>query len=92
MRRRRKRRKLFVSAVSYRPLTFRPIPDLDIPALPPAHISFGQDGSAKASSSSSVLPTGPKKHGKGKERAAELELDNRPYERELSKREKAAVS
>jgi hypothetical protein len=39
-----------------------------------------------------VLPEGSKKKGKGKERAPELELDNRPYERELSKREKAAVS
>lgn len=70
----------------------RPIPDITIANLPRAHISFAADGSAKASASELVLAKPKPNKDKGKASASELELDNRAYERPLSKREKAAVS
>jgi hypothetical protein len=74
---------------------------LTIPKLPKAHITFTNDGSARASSSGTALlpakSAGSSSHRatpslKGKEKAVELEPDNIPYEREMSKREKAHVS
>ncbi|WVW84987.1 hypothetical protein I302_107023 [Kwoniella bestiolae CBS 10118] len=71
-----------------------PIPDLSIPTLPKAHLSFTQDGRAQAFTKLPELAqAGPSKRStiEGKKReVAAPELDDRPYERELSKREKAA--
>lgn len=84
----------------------RPIPDITISNLPKSHLSFTQDGSALASKPNSILGgntpqagsssngrTGNgNRNGKGKAVERVPELDNRPYERELSRREQAAVS
>lgn len=73
-----------------------PIPDLSVPQLPKPHLSFTQDGKAQASTKLPELGrAGPSKKpiSEGKKREDAIpELDDRPYERELSKREKAAVS
>ncbi|RXK41531.1 hypothetical protein M231_01239 [Tremella mesenterica] len=75
----------------------RPIPGVAITNLPKPYITFRKDGSAHAINPSPVA--GPSKGDrhyngetgrKGVRAKLELELDNRPYERELSKREKAA--
>lgn len=68
-----------------------PIPDLAIPVLPKAHLSFGANGAAKASTSLPEVPhAGPSRHSQAHGKA--MELDDRPYERSLTKKEKAAVS
>ncbi|ORY30600.1 Fcf2 pre-rRNA processing-domain-containing protein [Naematelia encephala] len=62
-----------------------PIPDLSIPNLPAPHLSFIADGSAKAPTAAPKVPNAAlRKSAEG------LELDDRPYEKEPSKREKAA--
>lgn len=67
----------------------RPIPDIKVPALPAPYMTYHADGSARASSSKTLSrPSGLQKP----KTVAELEVDDRPYEREPSKREKAAVS
>ncbi|KAL7420533.1 dTDP-fucopyranose mutase [Cryptotrichosporon argae] len=55
-----------------------PIPDLAVPALPAQHLAFNPDGSARAAASVPQVV-----------RSDVPELDAQPYERELSKREKA---
>ncbi|KAK6907773.1 hypothetical protein I203_101774 [Kwoniella mangroviensis CBS 8507] len=71
-----------------------PIPDLSVPQLPKPHLSFTQDGKAQAATKLPELgQAGPSKKSipEGKKREVAIpELDDRPYERELSKREKAA--
>ncbi|WVF68780.1 hypothetical protein IAT40_003552 [Kwoniella sp. CBS 6097] len=72
-----------------------PIPDLSIPGLPKPHLTFTQDGRASASTQlPSTSQAGPSKRPlegrKAQKAIAVPELDDRPYERELSKREKAA--
>ncbi|KAK4683740.1 hypothetical protein P7C73_g6488, partial [Tremellales sp. Uapishka_1] len=72
-----------------------PIPDIAIPSLPTPHLSFNNDGTAKAAVH--LLPTsqaGPSKlraHVVGGTPGKEApELDRGTYEKALSKREKAA--
>ncbi|WVQ96307.1 hypothetical protein IAU59_003411 [Kwoniella sp. CBS 9459] len=72
-----------------------PIPDLSIPTLPKPHLAFTLDGRASASMQvPSTARAGPSKRPiearKAQKAIAVPELDDRPYERELSKREKAA--
>jgi hypothetical protein len=69
----------------------RPIPDISVPALPQAHLSFDKDGRARASPSEATLLAKKSVKAKGKEKAIAPELDNRPYEKEVSKRQKAKV-
>ncbi|WRT68053.1 uncharacterized protein IL334_005028 [Kwoniella shivajii] len=70
-----------------------PIPDLSVPTLPRAHLSFTKDGKALAHTRLPEVtragPSRPPIEGKKKEIPVP-ELDDRPYERQLSKREKAA--
>ena len=73
-------------------LTFRPIPDINVPTLPRPHLSFGEDGRAQAAPSEATLLATKSAKARGKERATAPELDNRPYEKEVSKRQKAKVS
>jgi hypothetical protein len=92
------RRVLLIVSVVFEPRSpLRPIPDIAVPKLPTPHLLFSDDGSARASAQppaagpsrprmSSSVPNG----SKTSEHA--LEIDDRPYERELTKREKAAVS
>ncbi|WWC62873.1 uncharacterized protein I303_105471 [Kwoniella dejecticola CBS 10117] len=70
-----------------------PIPDLSVPRLPKAHLSFTQDGKAQAYNKLPELgQAGPSRRplDTRKKDIPVPELDDRPYERELSKREKAA--
>ena len=63
---------------------------MTIPLLPRPHLSFNEDGTARASLDVPNLNhAGPSKHRSSDIKAPEL--DSRPYERELTKREKAAV-
>ena len=71
-----------------------PIPDIAITKLPTPHLSFTADGTAKAAEPRSIIagPSRPKsKSGTTAKLAPAPELDSRPYERKLSKKEKAAV-
>ena len=67
--------------------TFRPIPNLKIPTLPTPYLAYRHDGTAISSGS---------KHRTDRAVAgkpaipATFELDDRPYVKELSKRQKAA--
>ncbi|WWC88394.1 uncharacterized protein L201_003305 [Kwoniella dendrophila CBS 6074] len=72
-----------------------PIPDLSIPKLPKAHLAFTEDGKAQAHTSiPEVAQAGSSKSKRpiiGKKKQIPIpELDDRPYEKPLSKREKAA--
>ncbi|OCF37305.1 hypothetical protein I316_01214 [Kwoniella heveanensis BCC8398] len=72
-----------------------PIPDLSIPKLPKPHLAFTQDGRASASTqlplTTRAVPSKRTIEGRKARTAMVIpELDDRPYERELSKREKAA--
>lgn len=78
---RKLRRRKFCRVSLSSALTGRPIPDIDIPALPAPVLTLNVDGTASTS-----RPAGASRKGKA------LELDSREYERPLSKREKAAVS
>ncbi|KIR53008.1 nucleolar protein [Cryptococcus gattii Ru294] len=69
-----------------------PIPDLTVPKLPKTYLSFSKEGRAQtstpvpsASAGSSRLPS----RSSSFEKTPAPELDDRPYERPLSKREKA---
>ncbi|WWD18730.1 hypothetical protein CI109_103184 [Kwoniella shandongensis] len=67
-----------------------PIPDLSIPNLPKPHLSFSKDGRASAATTlPQVTEAGPSKRRMQSQTEVPVpELDNRPYERELSRREK----
>ncbi|WVR06583.1 hypothetical protein IAU60_003615 [Kwoniella sp. DSM 27419] len=76
-----------------------PIPDLAVPKLPKAHLSFTDDGRAAAATQIPSVPSsaqaGPSKRPtvvkkKSEKDLAAPELDDRPYEKQLSKREKAS--
>lgn len=66
-----------------------------MPNLPRPHLMFGDDGTATAAPT--VPEAGPSRPRKAVEKGARqvdehgLELDDRPYERTLTKKEKAAV-
>ncbi|KAE8542112.1 hypothetical protein D1P53_001593 [Cryptococcus gattii VGV] len=69
-----------------------PIPDLTVPKLPKTYLSFSKEGRAQTftpvpsvSAGSSRLPS----RSSSSEKTPVPELDDRPYERPLSKREKA---
>ncbi|WWC71032.1 uncharacterized protein I206_104985 [Kwoniella pini CBS 10737] len=69
-----------------------PIPDLSVPKLPKAHLSFTQDGKAQAFTKLPELgQAGPSRRPMDDRKKVDApELDDRPYEKELSKREKRA--
>ncbi|ODN93468.1 nucleolar protein [Cryptococcus wingfieldii CBS 7118] len=67
-----------------------PIPDLSIANLPKTHLSFTKEGQAKATipvPSVASSSAGPSKRGPTSNKSQEL--DDRPYEPQLSKKEKA---
>jgi hypothetical protein len=68
---------------------YRPIPDISITKMPKPHLSFSADGSARATDAPLII-AGPSRSRSNKETKIP-ELDVRPYERTMSKREKAAV-
>lgn len=81
----------------------RPIPRMTVAGLPAPSLVFSKDGSAKAGPSRLPTANGHKKSESAVTNPSEQtartgvagpipELDNRPYERPLSKREKANVS
>ena len=70
-------------------LIYRPIPDISITKMPKPHLSFSADGSARATGAPLII-AGPSRSRSNKETKIP-ELDVRPYERTMSKREKAAV-
>ncbi|WVQ73476.1 hypothetical protein IAR50_003048 [Cryptococcus sp. DSM 104548] len=68
-----------------------PIPDLAITNVPKTHLSFTKEGQAKATipvPSVASSSAGPSKRGSALQKPAQ-ELDDRPYERPMSKKEKA---
>jgi len=64
-----------------------PIPDMNVPTLPRPHLSFDKTGRAQAHAQ--LAEAGPSRR-RSTDQAPEP--DDRPYQRELSKKEKAAVS
>jgi hypothetical protein len=82
------RRKLPV-LILWQQLINRPIPDISITKMPKPHLSFGTDGAARAADAPLII-AGPSRSRASKETVIP-ELDTRPYERTMSKREKAAV-
>lgn len=63
-----------------------PIPDIAIPALPRPHLSFDKSGRAHAQAN--APEAGPSRQ---REVVKAPELDDRPYDRELTKKEKATA-
>ena len=85
------RRKLLTVGVGWHSLIARPIPDISITKMPKPHLSFSADGSATAADAPLII-AGPSRKRSGKNKNEKIpELDDRPYERAMSKREKAAV-
>ncbi|OWZ27886.1 nucleolar protein [Cryptococcus neoformans c45] len=69
-----------------------PIPDLAIPKLPRTYLSFPKEGRAQTATfvpSTSAGPSRLPSRSSSSEKTPVPELDDRPYERPLSKREKA---
>lgn len=69
-----------------------PIPDLAVPKLPRTYLSFpkeGRDQTATSVPSTSAGPSRLPSRSSSSEKTPVPELDDRPYERPLSKREKA---
>ncbi|OXH22133.1 nucleolar protein [Cryptococcus neoformans] len=69
-----------------------PIPDLAVPKLPRTYLSFpkeGRDQTATSAPSTSAGPSRLPSRSSSSEKTPVPELDDRPYERPLSKREKA---
>ncbi|OWZ66799.1 hypothetical protein AYX15_01974 [Cryptococcus neoformans] len=69
-----------------------PIPDLAIPKLPRTYLSFPKEGRAQTATSVPSTSAGPSRlpsRSSSSEKTPVPELDDRPYERPLSKREKA---
>ncbi|OXC70041.1 hypothetical protein AYX13_01387 [Cryptococcus neoformans] len=69
-----------------------PIPDLAIPKLPRTYLSFPKEGRAQTATSVPSTSAGPSRlpsRSSSSEKTPVPELDDRPYERPLSKRERA---
>ncbi|KAK8858839.1 hypothetical protein IAR55_003069 [Kwoniella newhampshirensis] len=69
-----------------------PIPDLSIPKLPNPHLTFSKDGRASAATTlPRMTESGPSKRRSPNHAEEQVpELDNRPYDRGLSRREKSS--